>query len=69
MNLVFDSTKVNDLLFIILTHRTKFRYVLCDWSFQVLGEITMDEGLRISKRLSLGMLEAPQDNIQEVSSN
>ena len=44
-----------------------FVWVLCDWSFQVLGYLTMDEGIRISKRLSLGMPEAPQDNIQRSS--
>ena len=33
------------------------------WSFQVLGKIKMDEGTRSGKSLSLGMPEAPQDNI------
>jgi hypothetical protein len=36
---------------------------LCDWSFHVLGEIFIDEGIRSSKSLSLGMPKAPQDNI------
>ena len=31
--------------------------------------IIMGEGIRISKRLSLGMPEAPQDNIQDVARN
>ena len=44
-----------------------FVWVLCDWSVHVLGYLTIDEGIRISKRLSLGMPEAPQDNIQRSS--
>ena len=37
---------------------------MCDWSFQVLGDITMDEGIRSKKSLSLGMPMASQDIIQ-----
>ena len=57
------------ICFIILTDLTEFSVeVLCDWSFQVLREITMDEGIRSGKSLSLGMLEALQGNIQGDSS-
>ena len=42
---------------------------MCDWSFEVLGEITMDEGIRSGKSLILGMPEAPQVNIQGLPSN
>ena len=42
-----------------------FCWVLCDWSFHVLGEITMDEGIRSGKILSLGMTKAPQANIKD----
>ena len=51
-------------MFLILTDLTRFCWVLRDWSFQVLGEITMDEGIRSGKSLRLGMPEAPQGNIQ-----
>ena len=37
-----------------------FCWVLCDWSFQVLGYLTMDEGIRSKKSLSLGMPRHPQ---------
>ena len=50
-------------MFLILTDLTKFCWVLCDWSFQVLGVILMDKGIRSSKSLSLGMPKAPQGNI------
>ena len=50
-------------MFLILTDLTKFCWVLCDWSFQVLGVIMMDKGIRSSKILSLGMPKAPQGNI------
>jgi hypothetical protein len=33
------------------------------WSFQVLSMIMMDEGIRSDKSLSLGIPEAPQNNI------
>ena len=65
---VDNSTKVCDLV-IILTDLMKvlLSFVCC--RFQVLGEITMDEGIRSSKSLSLGMPEAPQGNIQGLPSN
>ena len=50
-------------MFLILTDLTKFCWVLCDWSFQVLGVITMDKGIRSGKSLRLGMPKAPQGNI------
>ena len=34
------------------------------WSFQVLGEDSMDYGMSSGKNLSLGMPKAPQGNIQ-----
>ena len=39
-------------------------WVLCGWSFQVLGKDSMDYGIRSGKSLSLGMPKAPQGNIQ-----
>ena len=57
------------ICFDILTDLTKFCWVLCDWSFQVLGEIAMDEGVRSEKSLSLGIPMAPQVNIQGEPSN
>ena len=50
-------------MFLILTDLTNFCWVLCDWSFQVLGVIMMDHGISSSKRLSLGMPKAPHGNI------
>ena len=52
------------ICFIILTDLTKVLLSFCDWSFQVLGEISMDEGIRSEKSLRLGMPMAPQGNIQ-----
>ena len=64
--LVCYSTYSSDLL--SYTNGSHEGFVeLCDWSFQVLGEIAMDEGIRIRKRLSLGMPKASQDNIQRSS--
>ena len=51
--------------FIILTHLTKVLLSFVWLKFQVLGEIMMDEGIRSEKSLSLGILNAPQGNIQE----
>ena len=39
-------------------------WVLCGWSFQVLGKDSMDYGIRSRKSLSLGIPKAPQGNIQ-----
>ena len=50
-------------MFLILMDLTRFCWVLCDWSFQVLGVILMDKGIRSSKSLSLGMSKAPKGNI------
>jgi hypothetical protein len=55
--------KVKDL-FVILTDLTRFLLSFVCWSFQVLGETTMDKGIRSGKSLSLGMPKAPQGNIQ-----
>jgi hypothetical protein len=63
MNEFTTVTKVDDG-FIILTDLMKFLLSFVCWSFQVLGEITMDEGIRSGKTLSLGMPKAPQGNIQ-----
>ena len=65
--LIWYSTYSSVLLFYNNGSHKGFVWVLCDWSFQVLGYLTMDEGIRISKRLSLGMPDAPQDNIQRSS--
>ena len=47
--------------FLSLTELTSFLFwVLCDWSFQVLGYLTMDEGIRSKKSLSLGMPRHPK---------
>ena len=45
-----------------LSHEVLLSFVL--WSFQVLGDVSMDYGIRIGKILSLGMPKAPQGNIQ-----
>ena len=58
-----NSTYSSDLLSYTNGSHEDFVGVLCDWSFQVLGYLTMHEGIMVSKRLSLGMPEAPQDNI------
>ena len=50
-------------MFIILTDLTSFLLSFVCWSFQVLGVITMNEGLRSGKSLRLGMTKAPQGNI------
>jgi hypothetical protein len=63
MNEFITVPKVDDW-FIILTDLTRFLLSFVCWSFQVLGEITMDEGIRSGKTLSLGMPKAPQGNIQ-----
>ena len=55
--------KVYDFL-IILTELTRFLLSFVCWSFQVLGEIMMDEEIRITKTISLAMPKAPQGNIQ-----
>ena len=52
--------KVYDLL-VVLTDLTSFQLSFVCWSFQVLGEIMMDERIRSEKRLSLGMTMEPQD--------
>ena len=65
--LVWYSTYSSDLFSYTNGSHEGFVGVLCDWSFQVLGDLTMDEGMRISKSLSLGMPEALQDNIQRSS--
>ena len=53
--LVYYSTYSSDLLSYTNGSREGFVGVLCDWSFQVLGYPTMDEGIRSKKSLSLGM--------------
>ena len=44
-----------------------FVWVLCDWSFQVLGYLTMDE--RRIEEPKLGDTPASQDIIQELATN
>ena len=43
---------------------TSFLLSFVLWGFQVLGEDSMDYGIRSGKSLSLGMPKAPQGNIQ-----
>ena len=57
------------IFFIILTDLTKVLLSFVCWSFHVSCEITMDEGIRSGKSLSLGMPEEPQGNIQGLPSN
>jgi hypothetical protein len=63
MNEFITVPKVDDW-FIVLTDLTKFLLSFVCWSFQVLGEIMIDKGIRSGKTLSLGMPRAPQGNIQ-----
>jgi hypothetical protein len=63
MNLFITVPKVDDW-FIIVTDLMKFLLSFVCWSFQVLGEITIDKGIRSGKTLSLGIPKAPQGNIQ-----
>ena len=53
-----DSTKVIDF-FIILTELKRFLLSFVLWSFQVLGKVLMDYGIKSGKSLSLGMPKAP----------
>ena len=62
MNKFTIALRVKDL-FVILTDLTRFLLTFVCWSFQVLGETTMDKGIRNGKSLSLGMPKAPQGNI------
>ena len=63
MNQFMTVPKVFDM-FPILTDLTKVLLSFVCWSFQVLGETTMDKGIRSGKSLNLGMPKAPQGNIQ-----
>ena len=66
MNLVFDSTKVNDLLYDTnLSHEVPLSFVWLKFSSFV-WDIDMRR-LRSNKTLSLGMPKAPQGNIQGIS--
>jgi len=49
---VFYSNYSSGLLSYTNWSHEGFVGVLCDWSFQVLGYLTMDEGISIRKRLS-----------------
>ena len=62
MNQFTTVPKVKDL-FVVLMDLTRFLLSFVCWSFQVLGETTMDKGIRSGKSLSLGMPKAPQGNI------
>ena len=63
--MVCNSTYSSGLLSYTNESHEGFVGVLCDWSFQVLGDLTMDEGIRSKKSLSLGMSMAPQVIIQK----
>ena len=65
--LVYYSTCSSDLFSYTNGSHEGFRWVLCDWSFQVLGYLTMDEGIRTKKSLSLGVPMASQAIIQRES--
>ena len=47
-----------------LTDLTSFLLSFMLWSFQVLGEVSMDYGIRSGKSLILGIPKAPQGKIQ-----
>ena len=63
MNLVFDSTKVNDLLYQTnLSHKVPLSFV---WlKFSSFGWDVDMRRIRSDKTVSLGMPKAPQGNIQ-----
>ena len=67
MNQFTTVPKVKDL-FVILTDLTRVLLSFVCWSIQVLGAITMDEGIRSGKSLILGMPKAPQVKFKEYSS-
>ena len=67
--MVWYSTYSSDFVSYTNGSHEGFVGVLCDWSFQVLGDITMDEGIRSNKSLSLGMPMASQAIIQREASN
>ena len=46
--------------FVLLTNLTSFLLSFVLWSFQVLGKVLMDNGIRTGKSLSLGMPKAPK---------
>ena len=56
--LVYYNTYSSDLFSYTNGSHEGFCWVLCDWSFQVLGDVTMDEGMS-KKSLRLGMPMAP----------
>ena len=63
-----NSTYSSDLL--SYTNGSHEGFVeFCDWSFQVLGDVTMDEGIRSKKSLSFGMPMASQAIIQREATN
>ena len=53
--LVYYRTYSSDLFSYTNGSHEGFCWVLCDWSFQVLGYLMMDVGIRSKKSLSLGM--------------
>ena len=50
--------------FISLTELMRFSVEFCVVKFSSFGKDLMDFGIRSGKSLSLGMIKAPQDNIQ-----
>ena len=58
--LVYYITYSSDLFSYTNGSQEGFCWVLCDWSFQVLGYLMMDEGIRCKKRLSLGIPRHPK---------
>ena len=61
---VHNSTKSGDLFSYTNGAYEIFCWSFVLWSFQVLGEVSMDYGIRSGKRLSLGMPKAPQGKMQ-----
>ena len=55
-----NNTYSSDLLSYTKGSHEGFVGVLCDWSFQVLGYLMMDEGIRSKKSLRLGMPQHPK---------
>ena len=60
----FHTVLIVVVWFLILTDLVKVLFEFCAIEVFKFGYLTMDEGIRISKRLIVGMPEAPQDNIK-----
>ena len=65
----FGTILIVVICFLIQTDHTKVLFSFVWLKFQVLCDITMDEGIRSKKSLSLGMPMASQAIIQIEASN